>query len=149
MQKIPYLGDGHQCMMRTSLLFGPMLKIDCPISHKSWPDPFKKPASFSTPHAHTCHTIATMEDDISMLEALSVQHTYAPDYAWCLLSPSYVILYYTCTAINFFLNITPCSFLLCQFPKIKQHTDLKGQSHEIFRALLWQSSIDQAQVRGR
>jgi hypothetical protein len=26
---------------------------------------------------------------------------------------------------------------------------LKGQSHEIFRALLWQSSIDQAQVRGR
>ncbi len=28
-----------------------------------------------------------------------------------------------------------------------QASDLKGQSHEIFKALLWQSSIDQDQER--
>jgi hypothetical protein len=65
-------GGGHQCKARTSLCFGPMLKIDCPLSTIYWPHPFPQLAPFflfPTRHAQTSNTISTNEDNIGKLEA--------------------------------------------------------------------------------
>jgi hypothetical protein len=60
-------------LRQTSPYSGPMLKIDCSISHKPLAPPLPQNQLLFNPNAnrYTYNTIFTMEDNISTLEALS------------------------------------------------------------------------------
>jgi hypothetical protein len=62
-------GGGQQCKLQTSLPSGPILKIDCSVSHNLLASPLLPGLpSFSVAHTHRCDTDLPREDDIGMSE---------------------------------------------------------------------------------
>jgi hypothetical protein len=68
-------GGGFLSKVRTSLHSGPMLKVDCPISHKLL-GPATPNSSLRHTYLHMWHNFKLAEDDIGTLDVFLIRHSY-------------------------------------------------------------------------
>ncbi len=68
-------GGGFLSKVRTSLHSGPMLKVDCPISHKQL-GPATPNSSLRHTYLHMWHNFKLAEYDIGTLDVFLIRHSY-------------------------------------------------------------------------